>query len=438
MWIFVVSAFAAGPTWERCLEEGTLTPADHVRSMKAVRSGFSDPNGALNTLAEISGRNPRCAALPMAQAALLHSLGRNAEASNLLAAIEDDGLADRALAVSLHHEGKSGEELEAAIQANPDDPLLKMIAAESLSPSQRTAYLLDALEKHPDDVRLARMTVQTLEESGYLQKAAEVGHSALARHTDAELLRLVARIDKRLGVKPPERARRPAEIKILADGTEEIVVYSPAKAQAALENRLEDLGWTRRKKIPGGTRFRSNGRVQPYVDIMDNGEVVVQKSGMVKTTMLRKSNQTQGNGQSGMANQGITAPFISARKLRARRTAVMEQIWYEVTEWKHALIREQFQTELDASLPDRMTALWETGLPMYGKGHLDTQKERRDALVMYWQTRACSPEGDAARAVVERFLQNIIQDSPVAMSPEEQKAASAGCSCGVVLELEME
>jgi hypothetical protein len=415
MW-FLLHALASPPLpLDRCVEAGRLSSLDARLLADALREGFGEPRRALGVVDRVVGAWPRCDAVWMARSGLLNTLGRREEALAALERAVDVALgpeATRALAVALHHAGDGGEVLQAAA-ARGDDALLALYAARERPLSERVDALMEAIERHPDDVALRIAAIQTLQEAGRPQEAVAKGRAWSERFP--ALRALTDEVDRPFVVDDTRRIQRPAEIRTLDDGTEEIVVYSPGRAKRALVERLEALGYTDGKPIDGGVRYRSERPVSPYVEIFDDGRVYVQESGAVKTAPL--------------PDGSTMIPSISARKLRPDRIRVMEAINYETTVWQQALRLQRFQVELDEQLPVQLTALWEQGIPLYGEGRLGSRTARRDALVAHWSSRACSPDGDAARTVVERFLRNVVQDSDVALGPDEVRAIEAASPC---------
>lgn len=416
--ILLLSAAWANPvTFEVCVEAGSLPKIAAEEAGEAVEAGFRDPEAGGTQLSGLIERHPDCGALYMARAGTLHARGREQEAeADLRKAGElGDPNALRALAVHLHDRDGAGEVLDEAVEQHPDDAHLKVLRAQEKPLSQRPTLLLEAFEAHPDDPEVALELIGVLDEAGRPWEAIERGKAWLETHEDSQVASLVAAIEAPF--EEEERFRpTPGEFKILADGTEEVVVYSPARARQELENRLLDLGWTETKEKNGSKRFRSPKPVQPYVDIFPGGEVFVQKKGLVKTTEP-------------VPGQGTPIPVISERKLRKKRVRLMEDIAPQVWRWQQAIAREVFQEQLNQTLPDALTALWERGVPIEGSGTHATLDERRDALVKHWQTRACTPEGDAVRAIVGTFFERIVQESEAALSQSEIEAAQKGAAC---------
>jgi hypothetical protein len=418
--------------WDRCVSEDRLSAMglQEVReTMAAHPPGSSGKLTALDTLLESYGD---CPALYMQRAGVYHGKGRPDMALLDLkkaAAIGPDWPeVQRALAVALHRsDDGAGEVLDTAIALNPDDGLLKIYQAAERAPSERPDLLKAAVSAHPDDADVAVAAVDALVEAGRPLEAVALARERQLHLDDPRLAERIGTLDRPFDDEEEIRIRRPAEFRTLEDGTEEVIVYSPEKARKQLENRLAQLGWTEAKPIGGGVRYKTDKPVQPWVEIYDDGRVVVQKKGFVGTP--------QGTLQPGQS----MIPVVSERKLRKKRTKLMEDIWYEVTEWRQARIRVAFQEQLGERLPDQLTAVWEDGVPMYGEGSLDNAVARRKELLDYWATRACSPDGEAARDVVRTFIARVVQESPHPATGPEIQAAERKCACeGASLGLDAE
>lgn len=415
MWMFLLTALAAPLPFGRCVDNGRLGGLEHREIDTAMAGAFLDPGAALPTLERIGGAWPGCDAVWMARAGLLHALGRRSEALAALRRAEQVALgpeAQRALALALHGAGEGGDTLASAA-ASTADPLLLRLAAGELPLSERVDALLAAVEQHPTEIPLLLEAITTLRDAGRPREAVERGRAWLEVVESPELAALVGGVERPFLIDDTRRIQRPAEYRTLDDGTEEVVVYSPALARRALEERLAALGYTEGKEVNGGTRYRSERPVSPWVEIRDDGTVEVQKSGKIKPAKLPDGR--------------TMIPSISEKKLRPDRIRVMEAIAYEMSVWQQARTLQTFQQTLDERLPVQLTALWEAGEPLFGEGVLATQAERRDAMVAYWSGRACNQEGQAARTVVERFLRNVVQESPAALTGAQQAAVASSC-----------
>lgn len=428
MWWLVSMASAAEVPRpiERCVASGTLDAVGREELELAVVRSHEDADAGERLLDGLVERYPACAAVWGARAAVRHASGEaDGALEDLRHAVEQDpGSPDarRALAVALHHRGRAGEALDEAVLLAPTDGLLKVLQALERPVSERPELLRAALRAHPDDPTVAAAAVEGLVEAGRPLEAVAMGRAALTAFEDAELEARLDDLAAPFGGEAPSRSRRPAEYRRVADADLEVVVYSPERARRALESRLADLGWTRVQVVPGGMRYRHTRPVQPWIDVFDDGEVVVQERGLVKGAELPSDIPNLPPDQK-------MIPVISARKLRPDRVRLMEDVWYEVTVWRQALVQETFQREVDTALAGRLTALWEQGVPLFGDGIVEGRAARRSALLTHWSTRICSPDGAMVRAAVERFLRRVVQESADPVTDVERRAAEDACPC---------
>jgi len=406
--------------WEHCVELDLLSEEDH----RAVRKVMvSHPPGAPQLRTAIDGfieANPRCPALWMARAGVSHAEGRADEAlvdlKQAAAVGEDWPAVQRALAVAMHQAGGAGEVLERAIELSPDDALLKLYHADEHPPSERSRLLLEAVNAHPDNIEVAIAAVDSLAKTEPL-RAVALARERYAHLPDPELKKRIHRLQGHFDAEAPDRIRRPAEFRTLEDGTEEVVVYSPASARAAITERLASMGYGEGVQIDGGIRYRSEKALEPWVKVYDDGRVEVQSAGWAET-------------EDPMADDGtITIPSISKKKLAKRRAKVLENIWYEVTVWRQARIRVAVQEMLGVRLPDQLAALWERGEPMFGEGEVEEVSARRAALLDYWASRPCTEDGKMTREVVETYMRRVVQESEAPFTSDEIAAASSRSTC---------
>jgi len=357
----------------------------------------------------------------MARAGRLHGEGRDAEALAALRYASELGPdwpeVQRALAVALHRAGGAGEVLQRAIELSPEDGLLKLFQAAESPVSQRPELLMAAVDAHPDDLDVALAATDALMEAGRPLEAIAFARERSTHLDDPALRARIAELEAPFVVDHTERERRPTQFRTLPDGTEEVIVYSPGAAKRELDFRLRMLGYGEVKRIPGGRRYQSTIALAPWVEVFDDGRVEVQERGLIEAPEGR------------LPDGEKMIPVISKRKLRGRRTQLMEDIWYEVTVWRQAKIRVAFQEQMDERLPDQLVAIWEQGEPMYGQEVLGDARARRAALLDYWSSRACTEDGDYARKRVETFLRRVVQESDQPASIGELEAAEERCPC---------
>ncbi|MEZ4323230.1 MAG: hypothetical protein R3F61_37545 [Myxococcota bacterium] len=434
-----LSLALADPLTDRCVAEGRADRIQAARLESLRTRSFREPEDVLAELESVGDLAPECPVVWMLAAAVERGRGREDEAlAHLDRALDVAGAwpeVKTAHAVAHAHTGEV-RYLEAARREG--DLGLDLLWIRSLPGSEQVAEWRSLLERYPMDAVAVLAALEGLVEVGHPLEAVEAGLAALERFDDPALAERIARL--RAPFEPPPGPRaRPSEIRVLDDGTEEVIVYSPARARHELDARLAELGWMPAETVPGGMRYRTQTPVRPFVDVFDDGRVEVQESGVVTLPSapsglrVGRTGTRLGTVPSGDYGGVSVSEVISARKLRPDRIRLMEDIWPEVTRWRQARARQQFATHLDEHLPDALQALWDEGVPMYGAGSLDTPAERRRALLDHWGSRACSAEGDAAADRVSRFLRLEVQASEERLTEEEVRAAEVSADCGRTL-----
>jgi hypothetical protein len=126
--------------------------------------------------------------------------------------------------------------------------------------------------------------------------------------------------------------------------------------------------------------------------------------------------------------------FGDFRKAKNRRGDIVRGIHPEVFAWREALAAEAMGRRY-AALPEQLALLWVAGVPLAEEGPLlPSPEERRAALLDFWATRTCTPEGRRVRALTEDFLVEVVQGGAWPVTPAEAAAATARTPCGGRLE----
>ena len=80
--------------------------------------------------------------------------------------------------------------------------------------------------------------------------------------------------------------------------------------------------------------------------------------------------------------------------------------------------------------PNRLTALWEGEVSLGSSADAPVPPaDRTAALLYFWASRACTPEGDAVREVVASFLEEVVQESPWPVDASAAEGAESACPC---------
>ena len=113
----------------------------------------------------------------------------------------------------------------------------------------------------------------------------------------------------------------------------------------------------------------------------------------------------------------------------------MAAIIDDVRSWREALCAEGFEARLLVEIPRTLEDAWQRGVPIAGDVPLQTRADRRRALLDWWATRTCTPEGARVRELVARYLDREVQSSPWPVTADELAAANAQRACRDALAL---
>ena len=227
------------------------------------------------------------------------------------------------------------------------------------------------------------------------------------------------------------------------DANEEIIVFGElevARQRAALEADLRDLGYSEAKTKDGRTVFRPEVAWHPTVVVYDEGFVVLKRSPVRIEPWVQ--------GRTKLVWLSCLPPFtpmclriggqiVSARKLHPKKGYVAAAIDPRIRQWRAAVVSNAMGTRLGEEIPDMIESIWTLGvMPGQEDAAPMSIPERRAALLAFWSGRACTPEGAAARTLVEDFLNYVVQDSAHPVTAEEQVTASTESYCGLTLKLD--
>lgn len=225
-------------------------------------------------------------------------------------------------------------------------------------------------------------------------------------------------------------------------GVVEILVFGEmeiARRRRAVNNKLRSEGYTEKKKKRDGTAvWRPETPWKPSVEVHNDGFVVMKRSPVRFDSYIK--------GKSPARWIGCIPPFIvmcvriggqvvSKTKLDAQKDRVATSMDSEVDAWTEAVTANAMKNRIEVTLPAAMERTWTTGAPFEGGSPLDTPADRRAALLDFWATRACNPEGLAVRMAVENFLEYQVQSSAHPVLKAEQDAANKRQACGGTLDL---
>jgi tetratricopeptide (TPR) repeat protein len=409
--------------WHACVEAGTVTAGSLAALWDARRRAMASPgteqHAELRALVDQAARCP--AALALRAAA-----GGTSGVADLERAVAlapgDAGLAE-ALGRALLADDRPAEAvplLERAAAERPSAPPIALARAlVATGARERAQALLDeAAQVFPDGVELASLRADLAADRAV--ELAILVDAVAATHDPALLARARALAEALGDDDALDMALRPTPLLPLGDDVEEVVVVAKG-SRARLEEltaRMRDLGYrdpiVRRN---GEVHFATQGVAQPAVTLRPDGTYDVQRAGMVpvkKYPWLADSPR-------------VWLP-VSERKLKHQRARVMEAIQPEVLAWRGAVCAEGLEDRLLHEVPASLEALWRDGVGRDGAA-IEGPGDRRAALLDWWVTRTCTPEGAAVRAVIARYLEREVQTSPWPVTAGELAAVNARRPC---------
>lgn len=229
-----------------------------------------------------------------------------------------------------------------------------------------------------------------------------------------------------------------------AQADAEVVIYDQmvvAKKKQALDKNLRQLGYRPGDDKGDRVVYRPETVWKPTVIVHDDGFMVMRRT--------RPRFEPWVKGKSPYRWLSCIPPFtlmcikmsgwlVSESRLTPQKGRVAEAVDPELRAWREAVIARNFNRQIGVELPQSLDGLWLEGLPLEGDDPpIADPSLRRAALLRHWSSRACTPEGQEVREVIELYLALEVQRSPFPVTPEEEAAAEAAQACGDRLELDL-
>ena len=218
---------------------------------------------------------------------------------------------------------------------------------------------------------------------------------------------------------------------------DEIVVFSEldvARKRRALEQRIRAVGYKAGVRKENRTIYRPETAWKPTVVVYDDGFVVMKRSRIRFEPWVK--------GRTKAVWLSCIPPFslmciklggqvVSPARLTAQKERTLNALDAPLDAWQEAIASNATDTRLHREIPAELDALWTQGIRMdHARGApLATPEERRAAILAFWEGRACTPEGAAAREVAALFLEYEVQPSPFPATVAEIREANASQTC---------
>lgn len=230
----------------------------------------------------------------------------------------------------------------------------------------------------------------------------------------------------------------PPPVAEVAAPTDEIIVFGDleiARARRQLDADLRAAGYREGRRRDGVTVYRPNVAWKPSVFVYDDGFAVVRRS----PVRFEPPGGIRGNKLNYLWCLPPFTPMclriggwvVSNAKLNPQKQAVAEAMDPALDRWNSALAAKAMGVRTGQEVPALLDGVWLDGAPIEpGGSPLDTPAARRAEILSFWAGRACSPEGDAVRAVVVLYLEQEVMPSAHPITADEIRAAEAANPCG--------
>lgn len=226
---------------------------------------------------------------------------------------------------------------------------------------------------------------------------------------------------------PPPAEAPPAE-------PYEVIVYGELlveQARAAVVQKLDELGYEAEVVDRGDhVVYRHANAWYGEVVLYDDGWVQVKRQPLrVEGRKMPWAAQDSPGAWAGcviwpwlcLRTSGAT---YGTRKWRSRETMTVDEIDAEARTYADRIADLATSRKIE-SLPDRLVALWEKGVPLVPGPVLATPEERRRALFAYWASRTDTAWGHEVQGAVEAFCRGVVQHSDHPFTEAELEALRA-------------
>jgi hypothetical protein len=220
---------------------------------------------------------------------------------------------------------------------------------------------------------------------------------------------------------------------------EEFVVVGDLVVQAArheVTRALAQQGYVAKRQREGFTVYLHPVAYKPKVLVYDDGFVIIRRRG-VAYTPPNVGNVSRGLEIGLRTATCVVAPIfcfhapgllMSPARLEKQKEMVVEGLEDEVRAYNDALAARAMGGRLE-QVADLLDAIWLTGQQTDTGERLATPVQRRQALMVFWETRADNEYGDAVRRMVEDFMNYEVQPSPWPFETDEITALNVRRTC---------
>ena len=228
----------------------------------------------------------------------------------------------------------------------------------------------------------------------------------------------------------------PSSSEVEASG--EIIIYGErelARTRSALDSQIRAQGYGTVKKSEGKTVYRPDIAWKPSVIIYDEGYMLLRR------TPVRFEPWIQGKKDNKLRYLSCIPPFtvlcirsgwlVNGRKLAHSKEEMVEVSLPAFETWQAQVIAQATENRIQNEVPALLDALWIEGRSITSREIvLDSHEMRKKELLLFWKSRACTPEGDRVRQTIEAYIAFEVQASEYAFIEPAQLEQEA---CGLKL-----
>lgn len=203
------------------------------------------------------------------------------------------------------------------------------------------------------------------------------------------------------------------------DGSGEIIIYGErelARKRAALDGQIRAQGYSTVKKAEGRTIYRPDIAWKPSVIVYDEGYMILRR------TPVRFEPWIQGKKDNKLRYLSCIPPFtvlcvrsgwlVNGRKLAHSKEEIVDTSLPAFESWQAQIIAQATENRIHNEVPKALDALWMDGISITDPSiQLADPAERRAELLQFWESRACTPEGERVRLLIEEYIVFEVQSS---------------------------
>jgi hypothetical protein len=213
------------------------------------------------------------------------------------------------------------------------------------------------------------------------------------------------------------------------DDGEVVIVYDELRAKRAREKimqRAEALGYTRRVEKDGRTILRHELPWKGELVLYDDGQVEVKRQPVrFEPPFAKKTPLTWMSCVIVPLCIRAGGQAVSPRRYHSYERELWATVADDVVDWNDRLADVGTGRKIEG-LPERLDALWTSGVSLEGDAILETWESRRESLFRFWDTRTESSWGESVRDAVQAFILGEVETGDHPFTADEKARLNAG------------